>query len=56
MGVSFMKVGDEDQVVAVARSSAASMAALESVEVTEEATIVESEEVNAEVANDGEEV
>jgi DNA gyrase subunit A len=55
MGVSFMKVGDEDQVVAVARSSAASMAALESVEVTEEATIVESEEVNAEVANDGEE-
>ena len=55
MGVSFMKVGDEDQVVAVARSSAASMAALESVEVTEETTIVESEEVNAEVANDGEE-
>jgi hypothetical protein len=31
------------------------MAALDSVEVTEEATIVESEEVNAEVANDGEE-
>ena len=55
MGVSFMKVGDDDQVVAVARSSAASMAALESVEVTEEATTVESEDVNMEVANDGEE-
>jgi DNA gyrase subunit A len=55
MGVSFMKVGDDDQVVAVARSSAASMAALESVEVTEEATTVESEDVNEEVANDGEE-
>ncbi|MCX6416220.1 MAG: DNA gyrase subunit A [Actinobacteria bacterium] len=55
MGVSFMKVGDDDQVVAVARSSAASMAALESVEVTEEATTVESEEMIEEVANDGEE-
>ena len=33
MGVSFMKVGDEDQVVAVARSTAAAMAALESVEI-----------------------
>lgn len=56
MGVSFMKVGDEDQVVAVARSSAASMAALDSVEVTaEETAVVESEEVNEEVANDGEE-
>jgi DNA gyrase subunit A len=55
MGVSFMKVGDDDQVVAVARSSAASMAALESVEVTEESTTVESEDVNVEVANDGEE-
>ena len=55
MGVSFMKVGDDDQVVAVARSSAASMAALESVEVTEEATTVEVEEVIVEVANDGEE-
>jgi DNA gyrase subunit A len=55
MGVSFMKVGDDDQVVAVARSSAASMAALESVEVTEEATTVEVEDVNVEVANDGEE-
>jgi DNA gyrase subunit A len=55
MGVSFMKVGDDDQVVAVARSSAASMAALESVEVTEEATTVESEEATVEVANDGEE-
>ena len=56
MGVSFMKVGDEDQVVAVARSSAASMAALDSVEVTaEETAAVESEEVNEQVANDGEE-
>lgn len=56
MGVSFMKVGDEDQVVAVARSSAASMAALDSVEVTaEETAVAESEEVNEEVANDGEE-
>jgi DNA gyrase subunit A len=55
MGVSFMKVGDDDQVVAVARSSAASMAALESVEVTEEATTVEVEDVNVEVANYGEE-
>jgi DNA gyrase subunit A len=33
MGVSFMKVGDDDQVVAVARSTAAAMAALESVEI-----------------------
>ena len=33
MGVSFMKVGDEDKDVAVAKSTAASMAALESVEV-----------------------
>ena len=33
MGVSFMKVGDEDKVVAVARSTAAAMAALESVEI-----------------------
>jgi DNA gyrase subunit A len=58
MGVSFMKVGDDDQVVAVARSSAASMAALDSVEVTadtEESAVIESEEENAEVANDGEE-
>ncbi len=56
MGVSFMKVGDDDQVVAVARSSAASMAALDSVEVTaEETAVVESDEVNEEVANDGEE-
>lgn len=58
MGVSFMKVGDDDQVVAVARSSAASMAALDSVEVpadSGEAAIVESEEVNVQVANDGEE-
>jgi DNA gyrase subunit A len=58
MGVSFMKVGDDDQVVAVARSSAASMAALESVEVTadaEEVEVIESEETVEEVANDGEE-
>jgi DNA gyrase subunit A len=55
MGVSFMKVGDDDQVVAVARSSAASMAALESVEVTEESATVETEEATAEVANDVEE-
>jgi len=47
MGVSFMKVGDDDQVVAVARSTAASMAALENVEVTAEAVV--------EVASDGEE-
>jgi DNA gyrase subunit A len=55
MGVSFMKVGDDDQVVAVARSTAASMAALDSVEVTAEATTTESELVNEEVGNDGEE-
>jgi DNA gyrase subunit A len=58
MGVSFMKVGDDDQVVAVARSTAASMAALESVEVTveaEESAIVESDEVVEQVATDGEE-
>jgi DNA gyrase subunit A len=55
MGVSFMKVGDDDQVVAVARSTAASMAALENVEVTEDSAPVESETVNEEVANDGEE-
>ena len=56
MGVSFMKVGDDDQVVAVARSTAASMAALESVEVTaNDSAAVESEEVVEEVANDGEE-
>ena len=58
MGVSFMKVGEEDQVVAVARSTAASMAALESVEAPTESgetAIVESEEVNEQVASDGEE-
>jgi len=33
MGVSFMKVGDDEQVVAVARSRAAAFAALESVEI-----------------------
>jgi DNA gyrase subunit A len=56
MGVSFMKVGDDDQVVAVARSSAASMAALENVEVpAEESAVIESEEVTEDIANDGEE-
>jgi hypothetical protein len=51
-----MKVGDDDQVVAVARSTAASMAALESVEVTsEESAVVESGEAVEDVANDGEE-
>jgi DNA gyrase subunit A len=58
MGVSFMKVGDDDQVVAVARSSAASMAALDSVEVTveaEESAVVESDEAVEQVAKDGEE-
>ena len=56
MGVSFMKVGDDDQVVAVARSSAASMAALENVEVPiEESAVIESEEVAEDIANDGEE-
>ena len=37
MGVSFMKVGDDEQVVAVARSRAAAMAALESVEISDNA-------------------
>jgi len=56
MGVSFMKVGDDDQVVAVARSSAASMAALDNVEVpAEESAVIEPEEVTEEIANDGEE-
>lgn len=55
MGVSFMKVGDDDQVVAVARSTAASMAALDSVEATEEPGPAESEILNGEVANNGEE-
>jgi DNA gyrase subunit A len=56
MGVSFMKVGDDDQVVAVARSSAASMAALDSVEVpVEESAIAKSEEAIVEDATDGEE-
>ena len=58
MGVSFMKVGDDDQVVAVARSSAASMAALDSVEVTveaEESAVVESDETVEQVTKDGEE-
>jgi DNA gyrase subunit A len=56
MGVSFMKVGDDDQVVAVARSSAASMAALENVEVPiEESAAIEPEDVIEEVPNDGEE-
>jgi DNA gyrase subunit A len=56
MGVSFMKVGDDDQVVAVARSSAASMAALDNVEVpAEESAVIESDEVTEDIANDGEE-
>ena len=58
MGVSFMKVGDDDQVVAVARSSAASMAALESVEVitqSDELAAAESEDAIEQVANGGEE-
>jgi DNA gyrase subunit A len=58
MGVSFMKVGDDDQVVAVARSTAASMAALDSVEVTveaEESVAVESDEVAKQVSKNGEE-
>jgi len=56
MGVSFMKVGDDDQVVAVARSSAASMAALENVEVpVEESVVIESEVATEDIANDGEE-
>jgi DNA gyrase subunit A len=55
MGVSFMKVGDDDQVVAVARSSAASMAALDNVEVSEEPATTESEEDTEQVASDGEE-
>jgi DNA gyrase subunit A len=55
MGVSFMKVGDDDQVVAVARSTAASMAALENVEVTEDIAPVNAEVETEEVVNDGEE-
>lgn len=49
MGVSFMKVGDDDQVVAVARSSAAAMAALESVEIP--VNVVE-QDVEADAAAD----
>lgn len=55
MGVSFMKVGDDDQVVAVARSTAASMAALENVEVTEDIAPVNAEVETEEVVDDGEE-
>jgi len=56
MGVSFMKVGDDDQVVAVARSSAASMAALDNVEVpVEESVVIESAVATEDIANDGEE-
>ncbi len=55
MGVSFMKVGDDDQVVAVARSTAASMAALENVEVTEDIAPVNAEVETEDVVNDGEE-
>jgi hypothetical protein len=35
MGVSFMKVGDDEEVVAVARSSAAALAKLESLKIAE---------------------
>jgi DNA gyrase subunit A len=55
MGVSFMKVGDDDQVVAVARSSAASMAALDSVELpidAETSAVIEPEELIEQVIND----
>jgi DNA gyrase subunit A len=58
MGVSFMKVGDDDQVVAVARSTAASMAALESVAVsteTDEPANIDSAEITEQDATDGEE-
>ena len=58
MGVSFMKVGDDDQVVAVARSTAASMAALESVAVsteTDEPANNDSAEITEQDATDGEE-
>ena len=55
MGVGFMKVGDDEQVVAVARSSAASMAALDSVEVSIEPSVTEEEEVAVQDANPGEE-
>jgi DNA gyrase subunit A len=56
MGVSFMKVGDDDQVVAVARSSAASLAALDDVEVAPDSeAITGSEEVLEQVVSDGEE-
>lgn len=58
MGVSFMKVGDDEQVVAVARSSAASMAALDSVEVStevEDLTVSEVEEATEQDADPTEE-
>jgi DNA gyrase subunit A len=58
MGVSFMKVGDDEQVVAVARSSAASMAALDSVEVSTDAqdlTASEAEVVTEQAADPTEE-
>ena len=43
MGVSFMKVGDDEEVVAVARSSAAALAQLESLKLTQAATPTEIE-------------
>ena len=58
MGVSFMKVGDDDQVVAVARSTAASMAALESVAVsteTDESANSGSAKITEQDVTDGEE-
>ena len=58
MGVSFMKVGDDDQVVALARSTAASMAALESVAVsteTDESANSGSAKITEQDVTDGEE-
>jgi DNA gyrase subunit A len=57
MGVSFMKVGDDDQVVAVARSTAAALAALANVEVAPESEVAagSEEQVVEQVVSDGEE-
>jgi DNA gyrase subunit A len=55
MGVSFMKVGEDEQVVAVARSTAAAMAALESVEIPA-ATDSADVDAAADAVTDGEEV
>ncbi len=63
MGVSFMKVGEDEQVVAVARSTAAAMAALESAQVpatieSQEVAQEENQEVEpaADAVTNGEEV